>query len=104
MTMENISEIMPCIVVNIGDTQEELRPNADNKIRLTMTNGQEIIITIENTGLDNQIEDLMYVIRYYQDGHPVDGRHVCASQSRLIDCMSLILTNFHKNGVEIQEV
>lgn len=104
MTLENISDIMPAITVNIGDKTTELTPTADNKIQIIMTDGQEIAVTIENTGLDNQAEDLMYIIRYYKDGNAVDGRHVCASQVRLIDCLSLILTNFQKNGVEIQGV
>lgn len=104
MTLENISDIMPVITVNIGDKTTELTPNANNQIKILMTDGQEIVVTIENTGLDNQAEDLMYIIRYYKDGQAIDGRHVCASQVRLVDCMSLILTNFQKNGVEIQEV
>lgn len=93
---------MPVLTVQTPDGPVKIRPNRNNECVLSFTNGISLIISVENTGIDGQAEDVMYTGRYIDEhGKSVPGGHVYGSLEHLRKGVSVLVDARTRNGIHV---
>lgn len=100
MTLEHVSTKMPAIQLNIKKECRVFNPDADGQVRLDLSDGRALVISVKNTGIDNQIEDWMYLAKYLDtDGNPQPGGHIFGTKGQMMTALPIIVKSLAKNGI-----
>ena len=100
MGISNVSENLTPVELTVAGKTFTFNPNDDNIIEIPLSNQSSMVLTVEHTGCDGQVEDLMYLLKYKNpDGTFQPGKHVYGHPDQLIRGLRLILENFNKNSI-----
>lgn len=90
----NMPRTMPVLSLNIHGRQLKIQPVDQTTSRIDFANGTSLVLTIENTGIDNQNEDWMYKGRYFDaHGRKMPGGHTFGTTEQMTRALTMILNN-----------
>lgn len=97
-----VNKAMPTLRLKINGHMYVIEPNKNNETTIPFTNGQRLVISTENTGIDGQVEDVMYKGRYLDDaGNTQPGSHTYGSIENLTSGLTNLITALSKQGINL---
>ena len=93
---------MPELKLLVDGKTRCFTPTKANTIEINLSDGQKIIIAVENTGINNQVEDFMYKARYVNpNGITEPNGHTYGSLIQLETGLSRILNILSQKHITI---
>ena len=85
---------MPVLSLDIHGQRLKIQPVDQTTSRIEFADGTSLVLTIENTGIDNQNEDWMYKGRYFDaHGAKLPGGHTFGTTEQMTRALTMILNN-----------
>ena len=100
--LEHVSTTMPSLSLKINGEYRVFNPDDANNVTIKFNDGRNLILTVENTGMDNQVEDFMYRGRYQDtSGEFTPGGHTFGTKTQMTNALELIIASMAANGTTV---